>query len=176
MRRLSELPGIDLIWHQAPAHAREYELRLENGVRVAALRWLKPVGTLAEGATANGSWTLKRVGALVPRVTVRVAGADQDQIRFRPQLAMLGPTTFADASGFRWTADFLATEWRFLSPAGAPLMRLGRSPSARLEGLLQMQPGAAELAALDCYVLVGWYLFVLLTHELADPAWRPPGA
>ena len=63
-------------------------------------------GSLANAATAHGSWTLKRQGFIAPHVTVRDAGSDVTKGVFEPSWAGGGEFLYGGAryrfSGHGW--------------------------------------------------------------------------
>jgi len=76
MKSLHDANETNLKWVQTGN--LETQLQVADGSSVASLAWAKRGGTLATGASADGSWTLKRVGFWRPRVTVRESGTDID--------------------------------------------------------------------------------------------------
>ena len=74
MRLINEIGSHELRWVQPSVRQSAYELRAGDEV-VAALRWHKACGSLADATTEDRHWTFKRTGFWHPRVTVRVEDA-----------------------------------------------------------------------------------------------------
>ena len=75
MRRWADESGGNLRW--VGIAARRHLLRSPGGT-LARLAWRSTSGTLADGGTAAGSWTVKRMGFFRPFVTARRAGEDTE--------------------------------------------------------------------------------------------------
>jgi hypothetical protein len=177
VEKLSEATAGGLYWVQPERFARWFELRTE-GQLVATLGWETSCGTLARGEAASGSWTLKRVGFLNPRVTVRESGSEVDLATFWPRWMGDGTLEFAYGKAFRWqSTNFWATDWMFTATDGTPLVAFkegseegGLSNLFKMQSLVEIQAQALELVELPLLILVGWYLMILRQDDAAAGA------
>ncbi len=71
-----------------------------DGHVYAKVTWAKDWGSLATGESGDGRWTLKRVGFLRPRVTVRTEGSQSDLAVVTMEFGGGGKVAFSDASTF----------------------------------------------------------------------------
>ncbi len=100
MRALSELQSDVLEW-RASETPGGFDLTA-GGEVYATLSWSDPE-TLARVETAEGSWTLKRVGTFAQHVSLREAGGSVDLAEFRPHAFGRGKLAFRDGAEFHWT-------------------------------------------------------------------------
>jgi hypothetical protein len=147
---------------------RRYELRAGNAV-VATLCWETAWGSLATGETAEGRWTLKRVGFVRPRVTVRAAGSETQAAMVTLDWAGNGDVQLADGHEFRWARmGFWHSEWAFTGTGGQPLLVFKpRFVMMRSEAEITVEAQALSLPELSLLALLGWYLMVLINEETA---------
>ena len=177
MERLLELTDADLYWVQPERFSRWFELRAEDDP-VATLGWETSCGTLARGASADGSWTFKRVGFLNPRVTIRESGSELNLAVFWPRWMGDGTLEFAYGKAFRWqSTNFWGTDWMFTSADGTPLVAFKEgAPDRKLSNLFKMQAlvevhaEARDLVELPLLILTGWYLMILRRDDAAAGA------
>jgi hypothetical protein len=177
MTQLAAVAERQLHWVQPKALDRWFELRSGDEL-LATLSWETICGSLARAETADGSWTLKRVGFLNPRVTVRESGSEIDLATFWPRWLGDGTLEFAYGRAFRWqSTNFWATDWMFADSSGTPLIHFKQgSPEGKLsdvfkiQALVEIHPQAAELQELGLLILVGWYLAVLRHDDAAAGA------
>ncbi|MFO0836414.1 MAG: hypothetical protein U0638_15715 [Phycisphaerales bacterium] len=166
-----EVRAGDLEWATPSGLKRSFVLH-QGDHAFATLEWRSGLGTLAVATTAGGSWTFKRVGFWSPRVTVRRAGATEDEGLFRPtgwcgssgELRLANePPLFFEREGF-WSAT-----WRFRDGAGATLVRIGDiSGVFRWRASLSLaDPGDPRAPLLSCLL---WYLAVLTYDDEAATA------
>lgn len=163
-----------LIWQQQQLHPRCYELR-SGTVLCATLRWLRPVGSLAQADTAEGQWTFKRVGFWRPRVTVRIHAATTDLLVFEPTRTGSGTLDLPQARQLRWsTTAAVESRWAWHASTGQPLLRFATSADGTTSsGQVTIEPEAHQLPDLALLVALGWYLTVLLADD-ASAATEPP--
>ena len=121
-----EVRAGDLEWAAPSGLRRAFILHQEDRV-FATLEWRSSLGTLAVATTACGAWSFKRVGFFSPRVTVRRAGAVEDEAMFRPTgwCGSSGELRFADRVLFYQREGFWSSTWKFCDAAGATLVRIG---------------------------------------------------
>jgi hypothetical protein len=115
-----------LAWTQEKGWWRRRVYVLKHGEsEVARLSWNKMIGTLATGRFGDKEWTFKRVGFLRPKVTVRVAGTQEDvaTVEFRWN----GAATIRTREGeeIRWRRNKRwGTEWAYVDQTDTPLLTL----------------------------------------------------
>ena len=171
MRRINEIGSQELRWVQPSVRQSTYELRAGDEV-VAALRWQKACGSLADATTEDHHWTFKRTGFWHPRVTVRVPGSDADVAIFTARWTGTGTLELPSERRFHWgAANAWQSQWAWQDTEGAPLVLFkGRQGLAKVEGQVEITPAAAALPELDLLVTLGWYLVVLRARENAAAA------
>jgi len=162
---LSDVPDQELLWVQPAARKREHELRAGDGV-VATLRFQR--GTLADAEADGHHWTFKRQGFWHPRVTVRVAGSDDDIATFHPHWTGGGTLELADGTTLKLrSANLWQSEWVWLDK-DQPVVRFkGRHGIVKASGSVEVHTGAGGRADLPLLVLLGWYLILLYADDAA---------
>ena len=85
----------------------------------ATLRFRGSFGSFATAASADGSWTFKRVGFWQTKVTVRANGAETDLAVFKNN-TWSGGGTLELPAGRKYLANisFWATQYEFKTEAG----------------------------------------------------------
>lgn len=155
-------------WHQEKSSKAEYEL-LAGDHLLATLKRKSIWGSLATGTTADGEWTFKRVGFWHPRVTVRVAGSDEDLAVFEPRWTGNGTLTFADQTQYHWkSANFWWTKWEWLDAREQSLFHFEMTKNfLKQEAKVEVLSGAIPQAHRSILPLLGWYLILLSMSDLA---------
>lgn len=157
-----------LEWRQPAAFSRSYELK-SGDTLLAALEFLKMLGTLARARTAQQTWTFKRAGFLTPVVTARVEGSESDLATYHPnwsgnkgQLALPG----GERLEFR-TTNIWASAWALLDSQGGELIRF------HSKGLLHHGAGV-EVSEAGCarpdiglLLTLCWYVLALHMQDSA---------
>lgn len=175
MKSLSDHSASLLAWRRGEAGPPDFELQAE-GQCFATLAFLDATHDFARVETAEGTWTLKRVGLLAPVVTLREEDSAANLAVFHPHAFRHGRLAFADGAVFDWV-------WRhegglggsFLDPAGTPLVRLQTWPC---EGVGPAIPGRCDVdlnpatapfrhALLAAF---GWFLILLEAGKAQDTA------
>ena len=163
MKPIEESPDRTLEWAQRGSRPHSFELVSTAGVH-GALRWEPGRGLLAVGRAATGAWTLKRVGFLQPRITVRAVASGTTVAVFTPRLAG-GVLELADGRCFDWHRKGLwSPQWTFSKPDGSPLLRYRASTGVAAIGAVVEIEDERLVSSTPFLVLTGWYLIVL-THE-----------
>ena len=147
-----------LRWLRSEAHPAAFDLLAGNHA-VAAMRWHRPSGSLAEAETAEGRWTLKRTGFLHGRVTLRAAGADTDAAQISIHWRR---STLELAGGGRYPferAGLAVPAWQFLGPGGDRWIHIEpvREKGRLVGGLVTVEPAAQKLPELAKLLVTGWY-------------------
>ncbi len=133
----------------------------------AKVTWVKAWGSLAIGESADGRWTLKRVGFLRPRVTVRSEGSQSDLAVVTMDFGGGGKVAFSDASAFTFRRTGF---WRPVlvleDSTGRKVFTV--TPSSRLGkrgAVLELEEEAARSSwRTSLLAIVVWYIGVLVTE------------
>lgn len=166
MKPLAEA-GYHLIWVRPSQDDRSYALRSGED-EVAVLRWEKSSGSLAHARSSAGSWTLKRIGFLQPRISVREAGASEDLAWFEPGMGGGGAVHLASGHIFRWSSNVWRAEWAWVNAAGKHGVKIHREFSVgERAGTVVIEPGVLPDRELPILIVLGWYLIILQTDDAA---------
>jgi hypothetical protein len=168
MLKLAELIGQELKWEQPHAMHMEYELRA--GERQAAtLRFRSSFGSFATAASADGTWTFKRVGFWQTKVTIRAAGAETDLAVFKNNTWSGGGTLeLPDGRRYPANTNFWATQYEFKNEAGEPLVSYQKIGGIlHLSSRVEIHTRARDIEELPWIVLLGWYLTVMMYMDAA---------
>lgn len=168
MRSLSECPAASLAWRRGGYSPPDFALQA-NGETFATLTFLDGEHTLARVETAEGSWTLKHLGLLVPAVTLREEGEKTNLATFHPHALRHGKLEFLDGAVFDWT--WHPDGGAFLDPGGVALVRLHAYPGRDLTSLAGLERCDVDLNLTSfarfrhaLLAAFGWYL-VLFDHQ-----------
>jgi hypothetical protein len=152
---------------------------------VAEVTWASANGSRALATTAEGRWTLKRAGFLLPHLTLRVEGAPNDAARItlhadiRADLARTEVTAgrigdnyhrvdFVAGPQFRFSRTGVQTPaWRVRTDAGVEVahiepLREGRTLTSAAVIVTPEGSGHPELLAVLVFT---WYFIVLAWFE-----------
>lgn len=175
MKLLTETHGSVLEWVETEVFNNSYELRNEKDI-FASLMFRTALGTMATAEILNGKWTLKRVGFLDPKVTVRESNADVDSAIYYPKYLGGGHVTFTDKATFNWKpVNAWQTHWAFYDSTQRAVVDFSPGTStSRFSDLFKTQAtvkiefpkcSAERLALLT---VLGFYLIVLHNRESAE--------
>ena len=171
MMKLADLIGQELKWVQPHALKMEYELRAGDAV-AATLRFRSSLGSFATAASADGSWTFKRVGFWQTKATVRASGAETDLAVFKNNTWSGGGTLeLPDGRKYPANTNFWSTQYEFKTETGEALISY-----RNIGGLLHMSaaveiyPAAKDIAEMPWMVLLGWYLTLMLHRDAGAAA------
>jgi hypothetical protein len=133
-------------------------------------------GTYATAETAEGTWTYKRVGFLNPRVTVRIAGAEEDMAIYHPKFWGDGILTLKEGPTFTWRpTNFWRTHWEFADEEGQVVLTF-ESGVVQLKDIFKTQATirfehvAEHRSLLPLLASLGIYLIVLHNQDAAAAA------
>jgi hypothetical protein len=166
MRQISELAGQELVWAQPSRTTQAFELHAPNEV-VGTLAFKR--SSLAEGVAEDRQWTFKREGFWHPQVTVRVAGSDTNVAVFKPSWGGGGTLEIAPGRLLHFgAANFWHSQWDWQDPDGTPLVHFkSHQGFLKMEGQVEMEPGAMALPELSLLIVLGWYLLILFARDSA---------
>jgi hypothetical protein len=166
IRSIRDLAGLAAFWRQPSQLRPEYELVHEDGV-VATLRWRKPGGTTAVARTPDGTWSLKAVGFLSPRVTLRLPSSEIDFATFRARSNGEGIVEAPGNKRFFWRCiSFWQNTWAFFDQEGTRLITFRPdAASLKIGALVSVDPKGAMYQ--DCGFLapLGWYILVMMAED-----------
>jgi hypothetical protein len=170
MRHLAEGTHADLRWVHPHVFDRGYELRHGDEL-VATLAFRSAFGSFATAASADGSWTFKRVGFWQTRATVRVEGGTEDLAVFEHNTWSGGGTlTLAGGRPIRVTTNFWQSKIEFLADDDAVLFRYLTEGFLRRESQLEVMPPLLRMPEMPWLILFGWYLVVMMHEDSATTA------
>jgi hypothetical protein len=183
MQPLSPFRGEVAEWIQPKASLPSYHLRSDDALLVT-LSFRSACGTLATAQTAEGVWTFKRVGFLNPRVTIRLAGSDEDAAVYQPKIWGDGLLTCKSGKAFVWRPiNFWATDWAFTDTQENQLLRLkgglekeGLRDLFKDQATVELAPAAQEVQELPILVCLGIYLLILRRLDAAAAIAATAGA
>ncbi len=171
MLHLAELNGSDLKWVQPRALKMEYELRAGD-ILAATLSFRSSFGSFATAASADGSWTFKRVGFWQTRVTVRASGTETDLAVFRNNTWSGGGTLeLPDGRNYPANTNFWATQYEFRTEKGEALISYKKiGGMLHMSSAVEIHTPAKDLAEMPWMVVLGWYLTVMMYMDSAAVA------
>jgi hypothetical protein len=170
MRHLADVVHGNLHWVQPRVLGRDWELRCGGDV-VATLAFRSAFGSFAAAASADGSWTFKRVGFWQTRATVRVEGGTDDLAVFEHDTWSGGGTlTLAGGRPIRVTTNFWQSKIEFLTDDDAVLFRYLTEGFLRQESQLEVMPPLLRMPEMPWLILFGWYLVVMMHQDSAATA------
>ncbi len=168
--RLCDVADRELTWTQPAFTRQEYHLA-EHGAPVGRLVFPRMLGTLAEAATRDGSWTFKRVGFFRQRATVRAVGSEHDLAVFQNNTWRGGGTLeFGEGARFQATTNFWSTRFGWETEREEALVRFHYGGAFKLSATVEILEGARALPELPVLVLFGWYLCVMLHRDAGGVA------
>lgn len=167
MTQYQAITGPHAEWVQPKTRERRFELRIGDAP-AASLTYRSRAGTLAVAETARGRWTLKRVGFINSRITIREEGAETDLAVLTPHMWGQGALVFRDRSSYAWQAQGVwRRTWSFIDAAGRPILHFRQGledeklrDAFRTQAAVTIEPGAPEGERLEILLVFGMYLIV----------------
>ncbi len=168
MRSLREFKGTRMQWIQPRAMVRHHELWSAQEL-YASLDWVQLLGSLAEASTADGTFTLKRGGFLLPYVTIREKGSDADLAVLSMGMFRHGTLEFPNGRKISLLSTrFWRLEWDLVDENGLTLCTISMNPTILKHSA---DVTISEIARRDrdllLMVVIGWYTMVLVQQERA---------
>jgi hypothetical protein len=135
---------------------------------VATLEWEGGLSSPANGVTADGRWSLQRVGFVRPRVLARTAEG-QEVASYQPSWSGSGELSLPDGRRFRMApANVWASEWRLTDAEDRVLLRFRPdSGLVRTTAHMEMDASLASSPEASIMVLLAWGVLVLMEDDLA---------
>jgi hypothetical protein len=140
----------------------------------ATLKWAKKWGSLATGETSDGKWTLKRVGFLHPKVTVRELSSTTETALFSLNWGGDGVLELAsEATKFVFKkASMWDSEW-ILRRSGVeetilsikPELSLTNTLSRNIMAKVELGQNALSEPRLSLLALVTWHVIILMSYD-----------
>jgi hypothetical protein len=166
VRTIAEVAGQELVWVQPSRMQQAFELHAA-GELVATLRFER--GSLAAAETAGDRWTFKREGFWRPQVTVRLPSSDTNLAVFKPSWTGGGTLELSSGQVFRFgAANFWHSQWDWQDTESESLLQFkSHAGILKMEGQVEVEPGAHGLTELPLLVALGWYLLILFARDAA---------
>ncbi len=155
MKSIREVGEAPLVW-ATNFWGRRHELRAGDEV-VARLRMVGFLPRRAIAETAEGQWTLARLGWLFSGAEIR-SGQGLRVARFDRGWILSGAVELERGPRLHWRLlRILPAQWGFLDDDGDVLIRF-RSDFRPFRGRVTIEPRARTLESLSALVLLGWFL------------------
>lgn len=166
MKKLAEYIGHELKWVQPHASKMEYELRAGDTV-IANLGFRSSFGSFATAASAEGTWTFKRVGFFQTKVTIRANGSENDLAVFQNNTWSGGGTLeFPDGRKYPANTNFWETQFDFSTGMGDKLISYKNIGGLlHMSAVTEIHPIAKNIPEMPWMVLFGWYLIVMMNMD-----------
>ncbi|MFH1195708.1 MAG: hypothetical protein V1720_08330 [bacterium] len=173
MKSLNSFIGEHLTWVQPKAIKHDYELRDQSEV-YGRLVFPKSFGTLAEIESAEGKWTLKRVGFIHTSVTIREDGKEENVGVFKPSgWGSRGTLELTSGKKYEWKLEnFWATRFEIKDSSGNTVIKYqsGKDDSNisdmfKNQARVSFTEQARNLPELSQLILIGWYLIVMIQMD-----------
>jgi len=163
-----EYVGRELTWSQPRAMKREFVLRAGR-TDVAHLRWVKVLGSLAEGRAGDQRWTFKRCGFLKPYVSIRETGAKADAARIELGWWGNGTLHFPDGRTLQWARSSFwswTCDWSFSTSDGRRVVQFTPKLTMwRRVAIARIYDQGEHTGEAPLLILLGWYLIVTMVDE-----------
>ena len=165
MNRLADVIRRPVRWVQPRISQRRFELR-SGEETVATLSFRSAFGSAATARSANGCWTLKRIGFWRTRATVRAEGGMADLAVFEPHAWSGGGTVkLADGRSILVTTNIWQTRIEFQLAEDHVLFRYRTEGFLRQESELETMPSLDRMRERPWLLLFGWYLVVMMHQD-----------
>jgi len=170
MRALTELSSDVLEW-RATETPGGFDL-CAGGEVFATLAWSDPE-TLARVETAEGRWTLKRVGTFTRHLSLREEGSSIDLAEFRPHPFGRGKLSFKDGVEFHWTHLPHEQGTAFIDVSDRTVVQLQALPdlvvhppkAGLVMGRVILRGAPASWRRYALLAALGWTLHLLAVHD-----------
>lgn len=171
MRRIAQLPGLDLKWEQPNLFKMEYNLLAGDEI-AATLRFRSSFGSYATARSADGCWTFRRIGFFQTRMAIRVCGSEADIASFRNNTWKGGGTLeLPDGRQYTSNTNFWMTQIEFRDRAEEVLFSHRKIGGfIHLSSNVEIYSVALSIPELPWMVMLGWYLTILMHHDAAVAA------
>lgn len=166
LKPFNSVDATSLRWLRRGESPLEFDL-LAGDQPVGTLTWKGGTGSLGTAHTASGVWTLKRVGFLNPRVTVRASGAATDIARLTVHWNY-HRIEVAGGAHYRFhRAGVLVPAWQVSDEVGQEVLHIEPvREGRRLVGGAVIAPEAiSRRPEFPLLAVVSWYFIVLAWFE-----------
>lgn len=164
-RELAALAARPLGWAQAHAFTQEYTLS-DGETPVGALAFRSAFGSFATAKTAEGCWTMKRVGFLNTRVEIRRCESDTAVGTFHNGTWSGGGTLrLPDGRELRADTNLWQSRYAFSDASGQPLVRYTSGGFFKASGEMEITAPGAAMPELPWIVMLGLYLVVMMRQD-----------
>jgi len=168
VKSFSESENTEMQWVQPEALSRYHELRSGQDV-YATLRWVQVFGSLAESASAEGEFTLKRGGFLKRHVTMRDAQTGNDLAVLHIGMFRQGTLEFMNGRRIDLISTrFWSFQWDFVDENGMTLCTVRMVPTlGKRSGEVIISNLVRRDRDLLVMLIAGWYSMVVIRQEAA---------
>jgi hypothetical protein len=169
MNKISEMDCARLTWIQSSCAKRAV---LCSGKEIFGfLHWEGTDDSLAHAQAMNQRWTFRRAGFFIPQITVH-AGDGSAAATFNPHWDGGGILDFPGNQRFHWAGSgFGQSHWAFIKNVGEPLVLFKpRSLLSKKIAAVEATPVGRQYPEFPLLILLGWYLIVLRSDDVAVPA------
>ncbi len=173
MDKIANFVGRPLQWDQASVFKAHYELR-SGEILIATLQFRSMWRTLATAQSADGCWTLQRVGFWHTRTIVRACDSEEEIATFRNNTWSGGGTlALPDGREYPVHTNIWQTQYELKTPEGDSLIHYRNRGVLRASAEVTIFPNAKDLPELPWMVLLGWYTILITQKESVDAAAVP---
>lgn len=153
-------------WYKKFDDKRIYELSAEKKV-LASLIWMKDIGTLAEGSSADGKWTFKRTGFFKPSITVRKLNDEQNYATLRFNWTNESELLLPNGKKYFWkNLNLWRGEWGFVSEKNNIVLQTVPNYNKRgADGFVYYNHKSIPKEDLYLLILISWYIIVSYSEE-----------
>lgn len=154
------------IWKQEDSWGKHFTLTTLGG-SIASLQLASGFGTRAEAVHGNHHWSFKRTGFWRPKVTVRIAGREEDIALFTPQWMYAGHLVVQQQRHYAWKHIHLFSfgyQWETFD--GTPLVSFPNETfTFSLTSRVEMTDAGSRSPDLPLLETLGWYLMILMARD-----------
>jgi hypothetical protein len=168
MKTIADLKGQDVHWVQPNLLRQHYELRTREGEVVATLVRSGMINEVDQVEAAGGHWRIAHKGLLTRRFEIRTANGEDTAPTYIFQHTD-GKLTLPNGEAVSWkkAGEPKETRWSWLSASGKRLLTLTSGEGKVINNHIRLDVGAASEGTRLLLVLLGCYLLLLYSDEVA---------
>jgi hypothetical protein len=167
MDEMTILVGQTLKWVRSRAVKGEDELRLGEQV-IARFRSRSSFGPFSTAESLYGSWSFKRKGVLLWRVSIHLLGSDSEVAAFNyDSVSRDGTLEFSDGRKILATTNLVRSKLKFRTEAGDVLVKFRRRGFFHESADVDVPPQVTTFSELPLLIMLGWYLILMLAQDEA---------
>lgn len=153
-------------WYKKFGDKRIFELS-EGKKVIASLIWMKELGTLAEGSSADGKWTFKRTGFFKPSVTIRKLNDEKNYTTLKFNWTNESELLLPNGRKYFWTnLNLWRGEWGFVDDKENIILQTVPNYNKRgADGFVYFNHKSIPKEDLYLLILLSWYIIVSYSEE-----------